>query len=335
MNNITRRDLLRKLGVGALALGAGIVAPTVKDGAGNVLSPASADTPRRMNGARRSIRVAHLTDMHVEPELHAAEGFAKALRHVQSQKDRPELILFGGDHVMDSMAQDDARTDLQWKLFHSVYNSECSLPHESCIGNHDVWGWTKSKAQTTGSEPNYGKQRACDELKLSGRYRSFNTAGWHIVILDSIYPKEESYRGLLDEEQFAWLEDDLKANTTAPILVMSHIPLFSITPFIDIALNDELNYKISGSSVHGDSNRFRTLVKSHPNVKIALSGHTHLIDRVDYNGVSYLCGGAVSGAWWRGPNGHGDCAEGYSLLDLYEDGSFDHEYAAYGWNARA
>jgi hypothetical protein len=323
MSNITRRELLRNVGVGAVALGAETI----------ISGSASASSGGR--GRRRAIRIGHLTDMHVEPELHSAQGFAKALNHVQSLKDKPELIIFGGDHVMDSFEADDARTALQWKLFHNVVASECSLPHESCIGNHDVWGWLKSKAGTTGDEPLFGKKRALDELKLSERYRSFDRAGWHFVVLDSIFPNGEYYRALFDDEQFAWLESDLKANTKSPIMVVSHCPIFSVTPFIDDTVDKDFRYEVNSGNVHGDMNRFRNLVKTYPNVKVAVSGHTHLLDRVDYNGVSYLCNGAVSGAWWRGPNGDGDCPEGYTVMDLYEDGTFEHQYIPYGWVAQA
>jgi 3',5'-cyclic AMP phosphodiesterase CpdA len=330
MNNMNRRELLRNLGLGALAIGVGV---TVKDGNELIVSPASAADLNENKKRKRLIRIAHLTDMHIEPERHAAEGVTKALHHVNSQKDKPELILFGGDHVMDSMAASDTRTTLQWKLWHETLKNENSIPHESTIGNHDVWGWTKSKAHTTGDESNFGKKRAIEELGLSERYRSLDKAGWHFIFLDSIYPKGAGYKGLLDDEQFAWLENDLKANAQSPTLIVSHIPLFSMTPFVDNKLGDDESYRISSGSVHGDWGKFRDLFKANQNVKVALSGHTHLIDRVDYNKVSYLCNGAVSGSWWKGPNGEGDCPEGYAIIDLYDDGSFEHEYVAYGWTA--
>ncbi|MEX2092204.1 MAG: hypothetical protein WD971_05980, partial [Pirellulales bacterium] len=73
------------------------------------------------------------------------------------------------------------------------------------------------------------------------------------------------------------------------------------------------------------------LFAKHPNVKLCISGHLHLLDRVDYNGVTYLCNGAVSGNWWGGR--HKDCDEGYAVVDLYDDGTFEHEYVKYGWKA--
>ncbi len=65
----------------------------------------------------------------------------------------------------------------------------------------------------------------------------------------------------------------------------------------------------------------------HKNVKLAVSGHIHLTDRVDYNGVSYCCNGAVSGRWWFGKYQHTEA--GYAIIDLYDDGSFTNTYVSY------
>ena len=83
--------------------------------------------------------------------------------------------------------------------------------------------------------------------------------------------------------------------------------------------------------MHTDCMKLKDLFAKHPNVKLCLSGHLHLLDRVDYNGVTYLCNGAVSGSWWNGR--HKDCDEGYAVVDLYDDGSFEQEYVKYGWKA--
>lgn len=57
----------------------------------------------------------------------------------------------------------------------------------------------------------------------------------------------------------------------------------------------------------------------------------HRLDRVDYAGVSYLCNGAVSGNWWKGA--HYECNEGYTLIDLFDDGGWEQTYVTYGWKA--
>ena len=63
------------------------------------------------------------------------------------------------------------------------------------------------------------------------------------------------------------------------------------------------------------------------NVRLALSGHIHLVDRVDYRGISFLCNGSVCGNWWQGP--HQGTPEGYAVIDAWGDGSFQSRYIAY------
>jgi 3',5'-cyclic AMP phosphodiesterase CpdA len=335
MNELSnRRQWLQKVGLkGALAF----TAPAILR-ASEVSADVPANTPpaagNAARGRRRSIRLAHLTDVHVKPERAADQGMADCLNHAQSQADKPELILFGGDCVYDSMATEQTRTKMLWDLWQKVLKDHCSLPIEPCIGNHDVFGWTQSKAKTTGKEQLYGKAWAMEVLGLSKPYRSFDRNGWHFVVLDSIYPDGDHYKGLLDEEQFHWLSDDLtKTAPTTPVLVLSHIPIFSVTPMADPKATVGDLTSVKSNSMHGDYHRIKDLFKQHSNVRLCLSGHTHLIDRVDYNGVTYICDGAVSGDWWRG-NHLGECDNGYGLIDLFDDGSFNHTYQTYGWKAR-
>ena len=41
-----------------------------------------------------------------------------------------------------------------------------------------------------------------------------------------------------------------------------------------------------------DVKKLKDLFLRHPYVKLALSGHMHQVDRVNYQGVNYICGGA-------------------------------------------
>ncbi|MCU0299045.1 MAG: metallophosphoesterase, partial [Candidatus Nanopelagicales bacterium] len=229
------------------------------------------------------LRVAHLTDIHVQPQQRAGEGMAACLRHLQQLADQPELILTGGDSIMDSLAADDARTRLQWDLWHKVLRDECSLPVRSCIGNHDVWGWEKSKSKTTGNEPGWGKQRAVDMLRIDERYYTFAQGGWHFIVLDSTQPPPdggEGYVAGVDEAQFDWLVRTLQAvPADSPVLVLSHIPILSASAIL-WAANAEGNFQISGSLMHRDCLKLKDLFAQHPNVRLCLSGHLHLVDRV-------------------------------------------------------
>jgi 3',5'-cyclic AMP phosphodiesterase CpdA len=297
-------------------------------------TPRKADAGIANAARKRALRVAHLTDIHVEPERRAGEGMAACLHHVQQLADEPELIVTGGDSVMDSFEADDARTTLQWDLWRRVLASDCSTSVRSCIGNHDVWGWAKSKSKTTGNEPTWGKKRAVEMLRLEERYYAFSQAGWQFIVLDSTQPLpdgSEGYTAHVDEVQLDWLARTLRDTPAdTPTLIISHIPILSASAIL-WAQDDRGNFTISGSLMHTDCVKLKDLFAKHPNVKLCISGHLHLVDRVDYNGVTYLCNGAVSGNWWQGR--HKDCDEGYVLLDLYDDGSFDHQYVKYGWKA--
>lgn len=289
------------------------------------VNPALAQPARR-----RTLRLAHLTDIHLQPERAAARGLAECLRHVQALKDPPQLILNGGDSVMDVFATSAQRAKVQADLWHKVWKDECSLPVEHCIGNHDVWGWNKEKSQTTGDEPGWGKAWALELLGLKQRYRSFDRAGWHFVVLDSTFPKGDGYTARLDDEQFDWLARDLAGTpATTPVLVLTHIPILAVCAYFDGENEKSGDWRVPGAWMHIDARRIKDLFLQHRNVKLCLSGHEHMVDRCEYLGVSYICNGAVSGGWWKGP--YHEFEPGYGLIDLHDDGSFGWEFVRYPW----
>lgn len=241
---------------------------------------------------------------------------------------------------MDAYDADKPRTLLQWELFTKSFADHCSLRTEHCLGNHDIWGWNKSRSNTNGSEQGWGKAWAVELLKLPGRYRSFDlTPRWHVVILDSVQhdpQNPDGYLGLIDDEQWDWLERDLAAVSRSSnpkhTLVVSHIPILSVTPFAHgRGRTDTNDIDIGRGWTHADTRKILDLFAKNPSVKACLSGHMHLLDHVVYNDVTYLCNGAVSGAWWKGSNY--DCSEGYALIDLYDNGQVRRTYQPYGWQA--
>lgn len=281
---------------------------------------------------RRSLRFAHITDIHLEPERGAHAGFVKCLHHLQSQADAPTLIVNTGDCIMDSMQQPAPRTRLQWDLWHKTLRDECSLPIEHTIGNHDCWGLNHAKSGTTGQEARWGKQWALAGLGLKTPYRSFDRNGWHFIVLDSVEPYENSYKARLGTEQLVWLKQDLAAVPPGvPILVLSHIPIISPGGLLNDAKETETHdLNVAGGLMHLDAREIHTLFRQQGNVKLCLSGHLHILDRATYDGVTYLSPGAVCSGWWK--NVHlGRFDYGYALVDLFADGSFTHEYVTYGW----
>lgn len=295
---------------------------------GEAVAPAS--------GSRRSLRVAHISDIHLQPELGATEGFVKCLHHLQSQKDAPSLVLNTGDCIMDSMAAAMPRTQLQWDLWKKVLREDCSLPVEHTIGNHDCWGINKPKSGTTGSEPLWGKNKALEALGLAKPYRSFDRNGWHFIVLDSVEPYQDGYKARLGGEQMAWLKSDLASVARdVPILVMSHIPIVSPGGLLSSGReNAEHDLEVGGGLMHLDSREIHTLFRKQGNVKLCLSGHLHMIDRAEFDNVAYITSGAVSSGWWK--EVHMERFDyGYALVDLFENGSFQYQYVPYGWQTAA
>jgi len=283
---------------------------------------------------KRVLRIAHLTDIHVKPEGVAPEGMARALRSVHKLADRPDMIFTGGDSIMDSLGADKSRTKTQWEVFNRIMKAECKLPVVHCIGNHDVWGWGSQDESIKGDRL-YGKQWAVEEFGIPGRYYSFDKAGWHFVVLDSTHTIEWSgkgscYTARLDEEQFAWLAADL-ANTIAdsPVCVLSHIPIICFCSFFDGENEKTGDWVVPGEWMHIDARRIKDLFKGHKNVRLCLSGHMHMQDKVQYLGVKYLCDGSVCGSWWDGD--YHEFPPGYVVVDLYDDGSSHSEYITYKW----
>jgi Icc protein len=303
----TRRDVVKAAAAGLLAGEAGGAAPAA--------------------AARRGLRVAHLTDVHVQPELGAAQGLRRCLEHACSRSPRPDLILNGGDSIMDAFNKDEARTRAQWAEWHAVLKDFAAVPIRHCVGNHDVWGW--KTAGLTGAEPRFGKAWALEAFGLEERFYRFEQGGWRFLVLDSTFRTDAGYTARLDEPQFEWLRAELAAAPpTQPIAVLSHIPILCGCAFLDGDNEKSGNWVVPGAWMHTDARRIKDLFHRHRNVRAALSGHIHLRDRLDYNGVTYYCNGAVSGGWWKGD--YQETGPGYALVDLYDDGSSTCEYLAYG-----
>jgi Icc protein len=273
--------------------------------------------------AKPALRIAHLTDVHLKNDFGAPNKFAKCLHHVQQQTPKVDLILNGGDVVFDMNKENLSTIDDQWKLIHDIIKAECNLPMKYCLGNHDVWWNENSKGHTF-----YGKEYSMNQLQLSKPYYSFQKGGWKFIVLDSVHLDIDQtwYIGKLGDEQFDWLKKELEAtDKKQPILIMSHIPILTATLMIEDNIVNK--WTMLGGDMHTDTSKIIQLFYQHPNVKICLSGHIHLRDKVEYNNVTYLCNGAVSGAWWEG--NRRETAPGYGLIDLFADGTFKEQYVNY------
>jgi 3',5'-cyclic-AMP phosphodiesterase len=306
MSGISRRRLLGSVA----ALGVSSLTP---------LAQAAGLPPKR-----RALRLAHLTDPHILDTPTARNGLAKALGSIYEMQDRPELILGGGDIIMDSAAATASSTQSQWRALQSVLQDFREIPIRHCLGNHYYW-WGKGADELPASKGKEGAKWALDELRLERPYYAYEQGGWRFLVVESTeWPAGGSYRASLGGEQMDWLKQELEQEPDRPTLILGHIPIISACGFFEPGQLKDGNWVMPGSWMHVDAMELKNLFWKHRNVKLCLSGHMHQVDLIEFNGVRYYCSGALSGAWWKGTYYEAD--PGYAIVDLYEDGTSDIEY---------
>ncbi|HSR20066.1 MAG TPA: metallophosphoesterase [Anaerolineales bacterium] len=337
---VSRRDFLRLGSIGGAAVALTACVPKPSPPAPEPPTPAwpppgapqvvPSPTPEKAAG----LRIAHISDMHVEPGGPAIAGFKRALRHVHGLSPTVDFVLNTGDCIMDALAADKEGAQRQWNAFNGILEAECRLPVYHALGNHDVWGWglpTAAQSEAR-SDPLFGKGMALEQLRIPNRFYSFDRGGWRFLILDSTHPPDitpgKPYTGRIDEEQYLWLESQLQETApSVPVCVVSHIPVLAACMFLDGDNESSGNWVVPGAWVHIDARRLWELFWQHPNVRLCLSGHTHQVEDLRYHGVKYLTNGAISANWWNGD--YFDFPPGYVVLTLYADGSSESEFVAY------
>lgn len=274
----------------------------------------------------KSFRFVFLTDPHVQPERGAVDGTRQCFEQVNARQ--PEFVITGGDLIMDALEVGSDRLKVQWDLWDECLKS-LQPPVHHTIGNHDVCGWS-AKAVIKPGDAAYGKQFFAERYGRGRTYHSFDHQGWHFVILDSIGqdPETLNYKGWIDAAQLEWLKADLEqAGRRTPTVLVTHIPFFSIW---HQALKGP-QFALDAKALVGNVFEFRNWMKNY-NIRLVLSGHGHLLERIELGGVTYLQGGAVSGLWWKGPV-NGD-PEGFVEVECRSDGSFQTQHLGYGWKVR-
>jgi 3',5'-cyclic AMP phosphodiesterase CpdA len=261
----------------------------------------------------------HFTDTHIQNELRAREGCEKAFAAINAAK--PDFCLAGGDLLMDIDSCSAARTKELLDLWARTVKGLKSPVH-AVPGNHDVYG-NSAKSPISPRDPMYGKKLFEDQI--GPRYHSFDHKGWHFICLDSIgSDANRDFIGEIDAPQMDWLKADVaKTPAAAPIVVLTHIPLATAAPQF-IGSGEQMNKWVVGNG--------RAVLDLFANrkLKAVLQGHTHIIERLEYQGCQYITSGAVSGGWWKGAR-NGD-PEGFGVLTVKGE-AVRWEYRTYGWKA--
>ena len=261
-----------------------------------------------------------MTDIHVKPELCAAEGFARAIDTINALK--ADFVISGGDNVFDALQASYGRADSLYFLYDSL-SKRLEMPLYNTIGNHEVFGLY----QAGGIDPShefYGKKMY--ENRIGDRFYSFDHKHWHFIVLDGIgFTPDRKYVGVIDSLQMEWLKADLEAHKDKPVAISTHIPLLSVGQQVFGMPTSAF----SPSEIIINAKEVRELLEQY-NVKLVLQGHLHMLEDILYNGIHYVTGGAVCARWWLGPrNG---MEEGFLKIDVSGD-TFRCQYIDYAWDA--
>lgn len=269
---------------------------------------------------QNDFQFAFLTDIHLQHEKNAVEGFRQAIDTINIIN--PDFVITGGDLIMDALGQTYGRADSLYNLYAEV-TDHFKMPLYNTLGNHEIYGiYPKSGADKT--HPEYGEKMF--EKRLGKSYYAFDHKGWKFMIINSVEEtKRSGYVGLIDEKQIEWIKEELqKTDFTTPIVISTHIPFITV-----------YNQIYSGSTVQNDSSlvvsnskEIIDLFKDH-NLKLVLQGHLHTVEDINVDGIHFITGGAVSAKWWSGANRGFE--EGFVLISIKGD-NFDWQYVDYGWH---
>jgi len=272
--------------------------------------------------SKEKFTFAFLTDIHLQPELRATEGFKKAIATVNELN--PDFVITGGDLIMDALGVPFERADSLYNLYNEV-SKGFNMPVYNTFGNHETFGlYRDSGIDSTHEE--YNKKMY--ENKIGKRYYSFDHKGWHFIILDAIgVNPDRNYYGYITEEQIEWLKSDIaNISKETPLVVTVHIPF--ITSMTQLT---EGSQAANSEGIVITNARDVLLLLYEYNLKLVLQGHLHFLEDIYVGGKThFITGGAVSASWWKGPRGIME--EGFVLVEV-EDGEIDWEYIDYGWEA--
>ena len=274
----------------------------------------------------RPLRVAFFTDLHTRVEWGTPEALGRAADAINAAS--PDLAICGGDCITDGFTAAATALAPRWDAYLENLHRRLRMPVEVAIGNHDLTGVRPADGSAPDPDP---RAEFLRRLGLERTWRHADHHGVRFVFLDAleILPEGEPYRGWVSDEQLEWLDGLLSASPAdQPFVVVSHMPLLSV---FQQAVKGALEPLAPGRAV---GNNLEVLRRFEGRRLLAvLQGHLHVNELIQWRGVTFITGGAVSGKWWRGA--WQGTEEGFGLVTIDPaSGRVDWEYRDLFWAAR-
>ena len=170
-------------------------------------------------------------------------------------------------------------TDWQEQFFNSetpnIRQRMAELPFISCLGNHELYYKDYSAVDMTSAL--FGKYFPYPFVER--RYWSFDYGPVHFTYVDLYPPDYDPYgQGLIDEEQLAWIENDLSTSTKEWKIVVLHEPGWSAGD-------------ASSGYVHSNNENVQDLLQplcEQYGVQLVFGAHNHYYAKACKNGIFHL-----------------------------------------------
>lgn len=233
-------------------------------GCTTMMLPLGLNAKTAANGETNSLKFAVCTDVHKDI-MHDADSRLKAFIEDATEKEVDFIIQLGDfcrpyDYNLEFMA---------------IWNSFPGKKYH-VLGNHDMDG-------------GFTREQTVEYWNAEGRYYSFDSKGYHIIVLDG-NDKDPSpdcpagYARFFGKEQLNWLTKDLEL-TDLPCLVFSHQGLDNDLGGIDNATQSRLVLERANEEA------------GFQKVQYVFSGHHHQDYSNNINGIHYLQINSMSYQW--------------------------------------
>lgn len=197
--------------------------------------------------------------------------------------------------------------DLVWDRFdlfpdYKLAIEKTGIPFFQVIGNHDMDIDSRTDDMSSTTFKNH----------FGPSYYSFNRGKVHYVVLDDVFflGTSKKYIGYITEQQFSWLEQDLKQVKPGSTVVVSlHIPVNT-----GAMRRNGLKEESIGGVVSNRKELYRILKPYNAHI---MSGHTHFNEKVmEGENIIEHVHGTVCGAWWTGPICYDGTPNGYAVYEV-------------------
>lgn len=207
---------------------------------------------------------AYVTDVHLTNDVPDSYKLTREsqlfLQQLVKQLNARKLdfVIFGGDQV-ETIGKDETN----WQLFLDVMQG-LNAPWSFVLGESDVSGTLPvDKRRTFGPD---WKQRGIDTETSYWSHNLSTSPNVHMIGLDTSLPNCPT--GGVSQKQLDWLKKDLEANKKFFTIVFAHHPLLPPPPYDGGPPWDEY--------IIPDGGAVREVLGAYPNVKLVVSGHTHV-----------------------------------------------------------